>query len=386
MKIDIFLHKAKQEFLKITPEIEEYWSGPQIQSTKVPNWIDSRYNLLIKNLKEFNTNKKIAFIIYDNLFELLIEDLETNTGILKYYDKIICYCDEAWWSAEDNNFFNERLKNLELYNSKFVFIFNFLYDGIKLEKFEYHYNIGGFKTILNSLLNIWGNDKFLLPSQNKENIKYNMIAKLGRPKYARLYFLKNIENYKCNNFVYAINSVHGNTETYINQLTDADTQTYTSIGYNENDLVPTKEFESEKLNINGPLVPNEDFESLSEIIFETRLHHLYFKLFTEKTLKGFLMKRPFLLGAHFGSLQCLRELGFKTFDFIFDESYDLIEDEKERTDFIIEEFKKFNDRSIEENYKIIKKHEYIYEYNFNHLIYLLNKKDKEFYNIIKKEL
>ena len=37
-------------------------------------------------------------------------------NILKYYDKIICYCDEAWWSAEDNNFFNEKLKNLELYN------------------------------------------------------------------------------------------------------------------------------------------------------------------------------------------------------------------------------------------------------------------------------
>ena len=98
------------------------------------------------------------------------------------------------------------------------------------------------------------------------------------------------------------------------------------------------------------------------------------------------MKRPFLLAAHKGSLKCLKKLGFKTFDFIFDESYDDIENEKERIDFITNEFKKFNSRSIEENYEIIKKYQNIYEFNFNHLLYLLDKKDKEFYNIIKKEL
>ena len=386
MKIDIFFHQVGNRFLKLTKDNENQWTGPQIQSTKIPNWWDSRYESIINNLKSFDTNKKIAFIIYDNLFELLINDLEKSESILNYYDKIICYCDEAWWSAEDNTFFNERMINLEKYKNKLIFIFNFLFDGIELNNFEYYYNIGGFKTILNGILNHWGKETFLLPSENIKNIKYNMIGKFGRPKITRLYFLKNIENTNYDKFVYAINSVHGNQEKYIHQLTDALPEDFINIGYNLNDKIPTKEFESERLAINGPLIPNEDFESLSEIIFETRLHHLYFNLFTEKTLKGFLMKRPFLLAAHKGSLKCLKKLGFKTFDFIFDESYDDIENEKERIDFITNEFKKFNSRSIEENYEIIKKYQNIYEFNFNHLLYLLDKKDKEFYNIIKKEL
>ena len=51
---------------------------------------------------------------------------------------------------------------------------------------------------------------------------------------------------------------------------------------------------------------------------------------TEKTIKPILSKRPFVLVAPPGSLEHLKELGFKTFHDYWDESYDSITDPETR--------------------------------------------------------
>jgi hypothetical protein len=59
--------------------------------------------------------------------------------------------------------------------------------------------------------------------------------------------------------------------------------------------------------------------------------------FTEKTAKCFFAKRIFIFFGKQGQLKKLRELGYKTFDNIIDESYDEIENDVERWSFAFKE-------------------------------------------------
>jgi len=78
----------------------------------------------------------------------------------------------------------------------------------------------------------------------------------------------------------------------------------------------------------------------------------YVGFVTEKTVKA-LLTQPFILVGVHGSLKFLRELGFKTFPMLFDESYDEIEDVSLRLNKIIEEIDrvcKLDDDEIQELY------------------------------------
>jgi hypothetical protein len=59
------------------------------------------------------------------------------------------------------------------------------------------------------------------------------------------------------------------------------------------------------------------------IVAETGADNSY-SFFTEKTAKCFLARRMFVMFSGFGFLQNLRKIGFRTFDNVIDESYDLI--------------------------------------------------------------
>jgi hypothetical protein len=66
-------------------------------------------------------------------------------------------------------------------------------------------------------------------------------------------------------------------------------------------------------------------ESLVHVVTETsysgKKNHL-----TEKTFKPIVLKQPFILVSNQGSLEYLRRYGFKTFEGIWDESYDTLPD------------------------------------------------------------
>jgi hypothetical protein len=57
---------------------------------------------------------------------------------------------------------------------------------------------------------------------------------------------------------------------------------------------------------------------------------------TEKSLRPIACKQPFILAATHGSLQYLKDYGFKTFDSVWDENYDTIEDPYQRMLAIIQ--------------------------------------------------
>ena len=96
------------------------------------------------------------------------------------------------------------------------------------------------------------------------------------------------------------------------------------------------------------------------VYFGRRLH------LTEKTFKAIALEMPFVLVATAGSLAYLREYGFKTFDNVFDESYDEEIDDVRRIEKVTELLKYLDSLSRAEREKIHQACLPIVEHNYNH--------------------
>ncbi len=91
-------------------------------------------------------------------------------------------------------------------------------------------------------------------------------------------------------------------------------------------------------------------------------------LFTEKIMFPMLLKRPFLIWGGYGCLDALKDLGFKTFDKIFDESYQYERDAHKRLGMILNQLKDLSDKSKYDLLELYKSQEDILEHNQQLLI------------------
>lgn len=105
---------------------------------------------------------------------------------------------------------------------------------------------------------------------------------------------------------------------------------------------------------------------------------------SEKTWKPIMVGHPFMILGNKNSLVFLKSLGYKTFDKWIDESYDLIDNEKQRREAIIKELKKFSELSLNELIEIRKEMNEICEHNQKHFYFLYKKKYGE--NNINSEI
>jgi hypothetical protein len=99
----------------------------------------------------------------------------------------------------------------------------------------------------------------------------------------------------------------------------------------------------------------------TETVYFGRRTHL-----TEKTFKAIALEMPFVLVAPAGSLSYLREYGFKTFEGIFDESYDLETDDVRRIEKVTDLLKDLNNLSVAERQQIHQACLPVVEHNYNH--------------------
>lgn len=90
------------------------------------------------------------------------------------------------------------------------------------------------------------------------------------------------------------------------------------------------------------------------IIFETFVENINqdinidpLEFVSEKTWKAIFHRKPFIIVSIPYSLKYLKDLGFKTFDFLIDESYDSILDCNERIKKIVDEVDRLNNMSFE---------------------------------------
>jgi hypothetical protein len=83
---------------------------------------------------------------------------------------------------------------------------------------------------------------------------------------------------------------------------------------------------------------------------------------TEKTAKAFLGKRVFIMFSCKNFLKFIKERGFKTFNAVIDESYDDIEDTRERFDMAFEQVVKLSQMDHKHVYQQLKD---VLEHNYN---------------------
>ena len=100
---------------------------------------------------------------------------------------------------------------------------------------------------------------------------------------------------------------------------------------------------------------------VSETIAQGRRHQL-----TEKTFKPICLQMPFIIHSTQGSLAYLRSYGFRTFDTIWDESYDTIENDQDRIRAIASLLRDLDSRTLEERQRLYQRALPIIEHNFKH--------------------
>jgi hypothetical protein len=131
-----------------------------------------------------------------------------------------------------------------------------------------------------------------------------------------------------------------------------------------------------------------DFKSKNLIFIttETLFSSDSFNLFlTEKTFKPIALSMPFIVLSNPYTLKKLRSMGYKTFDTLWDESYDEEFDCHQRMEKIIKLVEDINNKySTEELFDLIYKNKHIMEHNYNLL--MERKPEQEVINFIKEKI
>ena len=104
-----------------------------------------------------------------------------------------------------------------------------------------------------------------------------------------------------------------------------------------------------------------DIEVVLETLFDDRRLHL-----TEKSLRPIALGQPFILAGTPNSLEYLKSYGFKTFNSVFSEDYDTIEDPLERLTAIVHLMKSISNWTVYKRIANMEKLRLIAQYNKQH--------------------
>jgi hypothetical protein len=119
---------------------------------------------------------------------------------------------------------------------------------------------------------------------------------------------------------------------------------------------------------------DENLSTYLNIITETRFHNTSPVWFSEKTFRAMMFLQPFVVLGAAGSLQALRNCGYRTFGQWIDESYDDIDDDIARaTKAIASAVEFFNNRSQAELSAVLLEMLPVLEHNYYHLIAYTNR-------------
>lgn len=310
------------------------------------NTFDNRHVYLHKLLSMYDRDD-IAFVECNSLLSDCLKYINQNKLTSKY-KKVVVYMSELYWDTINKS---STINNL-LDNNIFV-IFNFFTKESPYNlKNKSYTSIGSFLDITEHYIKRY--------TFEKNQPKYNLISKFGRPNNERVTFYNELKDYKT--FVYSINN----------------------FDYNQNNIA-TKTFESEK-NLSGDfkstVLPKEDFESIFSLDIETRLSQYeeaeHLVSCTEKTLKSFLFKRPTI-----NVMQKEAYEYFESFGFIFPNYFEL--DHKTKH---IDICKKICELSLEDCKTMALEYSYAYENNYKKVMDFIKhhkiKLDNIFYELYHK--
>jgi len=143
----------------------------------------------------------------------------------------------------------------------------------------------------------------------------------------------------------------------------------------ENYFSPTVADSTASADIDLEKYQETEIEVVLETLFDDSRLHL-----TEKILRPIACGHPFIVVSATGSLNFLKSYGFKTFDSVFDESYDDIKDPLLRLQTIVALMKKISQWSDSDRIKKFKEIQKITDFNKKHFF------SDTFFNSVVSEL
>jgi len=261
--------------------------------------------------------------------------------------------------------------------------YNFICESFRIAS-ETH--VSNIQTLLDSYKKISKNNKI-----EKLFLTYNK-----KTKNYRIFLLdKLIKNNLINNSIYSFYEPEDDSFTWqlesLNNLlsskqkTPITSDTFYEIVKKYSKTIENKDIESFNGDYHGQFIQIDDYKkTFLSLVSESNVGNntIYF---SEKTFKPIIAKHPFILLSSPNSLKKLKELGYKTFDKWWDESYDEANDYVDRIDKIINVLSQLSKKSLADLEKMKEEIQETVDFNLNH--YLKTKESNDFlYKILKKHL
>lgn len=366
-----FDENANGKFVKTTDFKDKDWVLGNIYWYP---FLEKIYDFTFK----YSETDTILFLTYNGQAESLLSEkrwfLSVKEGLDSgNYKKVVVYQNEVNWDTfhkilDIEDFFYEIFGD----DKRFVFVRNIFKSRFNFTKINATYTFGCFP------FQILHNYNESLEFDYNKQKHYHLFSANCNVKEERLHFYQFLEkgNYwdKVNTsfflplynrnkkrfdisdfvnekFLYANT---GETSSFVSHLGELDL----SIGYHP------KKLKYDNFNQVKNLALNDCVESLFQLIFETRYHSPCGIVLSEKIFKGFCYKTPFVVFAQYGVLKLLKEMGFKTFDWLVDERYDNEMDDKKRLRLIFQEVDRLLNTPKEDLTKLIETHSDVLKHNY----------------------
>jgi len=350
------------------------------------NFLEKIYNVNFI----YSESNTILFLTYNGLAESLTQYenwfvLAKNKLDDGIYKKVIVYQNEVNWDTfhkilEIEDFFYKIFGD----DKRFIFVRNIFKSRFNFTKINSTYTFGCFpfqifhniseKTKFDESLALRNTSKIFKPFQKI----YYLFSANCNVKEERLHLYQFLEKGgywdKANTSfflpLYNRNTKKFNLQDFLNEKflysnTGGKDRFHSHLGKLDLDInYHPKKMKYDNFSQVKNLALEDNIECLFQIILETRYNSPCGIVLSEKIFKGLIYKTPFIIYAQNGVLKLLKELGFQTFDWLVDESYDKELDDKRRFEMVLGETKKLLDTPFDELKDKIEEHFEVFEHNF----------------------
>jgi hypothetical protein len=249
----------------------------------------------------------------------------------------------------------KRSTNLELYcNNQYISSYYWSHAFIALDWFRYAKHV-----------------KLKKNQKTKTFLIYNRAwsgSREYRLKFADLLVDQGLVNNCLTSVGFVDNNLHYNQHAFVNHQWQP--QNHLENYFKENQTTSCYSADFDMSDYNSTL-----FEVVLETLFDdTRIH------LTEKILRPIAVGQPFILCSTHGSLEFLKQYGFKTFSSVFDEHYDTIVDPYQRLTAVVKLMKQIATWDSATQHVKIKQIQDIVNHNQTHFF------SKDFFDQIDNEL
>jgi hypothetical protein len=212
-------------------------------------------------------------------------------------------------------------------------------------------------------------------SKSSQKVNKHFTCLMGTDRYVRRYILYLLKKGNLLSFGHVshnrIPRQQIDDSLFINTLKTKMGNTFEDYLKHSTDII-TFQDDNENVRDWGDELSIYEYQSCISLVCETAVSIGSIAI-TEKTLKPILLKKPFLVVAEPYFLKYLRYIGFKTFNSIFDESYDNILCPVTRCEKVYKQLEDFCKLSLNDAIDATTKMKYITDYNYDYFYNHLNK-------------